>query len=82
FETFSNHSSGMAQLAVWTALAKEKIGASLQHYNPIIDDEVKDYWDIPEKWELVAQMPFGSIESPAGEKSIISRENRFLVKNK
>ena len=30
--------AGMLQLAVWTALAEKGLGASLQHYNPLIDD--------------------------------------------
>ncbi len=36
---WSEHSSAIAQFATWTALA-EKNRASLQHYNPIIDEEV------------------------------------------
>ena len=30
----------MLQLVVWTALEAEGLGATLQHYNPLIDDEV------------------------------------------
>src|SRR5690554_2722266 len=33
FPIFSQNSAGMAQFAVWTALADKNIGASLQHYN-------------------------------------------------
>lgn len=36
----------MHQLVVWTALETEGLGATLQHYNPIIDDEVKNEWNI------------------------------------
>ena len=35
------------------------LGASLQHYNPLIDARVRMEWDLPVTWELVAQMPFG-----------------------
>jgi len=79
FPIWSEHSTGIAQFAVWTALAQEHIGASLQHYNPLIDDEVKHTWHLPAGWKLRAQMPFGSIEKSAGEKTFISDEERFRV---
>lgn len=47
FPVWSEHSTGIAQFAVWTALAEQNIGASLQDYNPIIDDEVAAAFDIP-----------------------------------
>lgn len=79
FPIWSEHSSGIAQFAVWSALAQERIGATLQHYNPLIDDEVKSTWQLPASWKLRAQMPFGSIEQAAGEKTYISDEERFRV---
>lgn len=79
FPIWSEQASGMAQLSVWTALAAENVGASLQHYNPIIDDEVHSTWDIPKTWKLRAQMIFGSIEQEAGEKNYIEDESRFRV---
>lgn len=79
FPIFSQNSAGMAQFAVWTALANKNIGASLQHYNPIIDDAVKKEWNLPDSWELSAQMPFGSIVQPAGEKQYMDDSERFRV---
>ncbi|KAA9000562.1 nitroreductase family protein [Affinibrenneria salicis] len=79
FPVWSEHSTGIAQFAVWTALAQEKIGASLQHYNPLIDDEVKKQWDLPASWKLRAELVFGSIEQPAGEKTFIDDAQRFRV---
>ncbi|MGU3576771.1 nitroreductase family protein [Brucellaceae bacterium C25G] len=79
FPTFSSHSAGMAQLAVWTALAEAGIGASLQHYNPLINAEVASTWDVPSSWQLVAQMPFGSNEAPFGEKAFIDDAERFKI---
>ncbi|RYF79842.1 MAG: nitroreductase family protein [Comamonadaceae bacterium] len=77
FPVFSEHSAGMAQFAVWTALAEAGIGASLQHYAPLIDAEVARTWDVPASWKLRAQMPFGSNEKPLPEKSFIADEIRF-----
>jgi predicted oxidoreductase (fatty acid repression mutant protein) len=79
FPVWSEHSTGIAQFAVWSALASENIGASLQHYNPIIDAEVASTYGLPASWKLRAQMPFGSIETPAGEKTHIAREERFKI---
>lgn len=77
FPMFSEHSAGMAQFAVWTALAEAGIGASLQHYNPLIDAEVAKQWDLPASWKLRAQMPFGSNLQPFQEKTFIADEVRF-----
>ena len=79
FPVWSEHATGIAQFAVWSTLANQQIGASLQHYNPIVDDAVKARFDIPSSWKLRAQMPFGSIESPAGEKTYMPRDERFKV---
>ena len=32
---------------------------NIQHYNPIIDAAIKEAFEVPESWTLVAQMPFG-----------------------
>ncbi len=77
FPMFSEHSAGMAQFAVWTALAEAGIGASLQHYAPLIDAEVARTWDVPASWKLRAQMPFGSNEGPLADKTFIADELRF-----
>ncbi|MCL2895026.1 nitroreductase family protein [Brenneria tiliae] len=79
FPVWSEHSTAITQFAVWSALAQENIGASLQHYNPLIDDDVKKQWQLPDSWKLRAQLPFGSIEQPAGEKSYIPDEERFRI---
>jgi len=79
FPVWSEHSTGMAQYAVWTALAEADIGASLQHYNPLPDAAVAAEWDIPSTWTLRAQMPFGSHEAGFAEKTFIDDATRFRV---
>jgi len=59
FPQWSQQTSAMHQLAVWTMLEDAGFGASLQHYNPLIDDQVISEWKLPPHWELIAQMPFG-----------------------
>ncbi|WP_171458682.1 nitroreductase family protein [Acinetobacter sp. ANC 4216] len=77
FPAWSEHSTGIAQFAVWSSLAEQHIGASLQHYNPVIDDEVAATFDIPKNWKLRAELVFGSIEAPAGEKTFLDDSIRF-----
>jgi len=77
FPIFSEHSTGMAQFAVWTALAEAGIGASLQHYMPLIDQEVAKTWNVPASWLLRAQMPFGSNEQAIADKTFINDAQRF-----
>lgn len=65
FPIWSQQASGMHQYVIWTALEVEGFGVSLQHYNEVIESDVKDQWKIPNNWKLIAQMPFGKpISSP------------------
>ncbi len=70
FLIWSQQTSGMHQLVVWTALEAEGLGATLQHYNPLIDDEVKKEWNVPSDLKLIAQMPFGNPTAQPGDKRI------------
>ncbi|MGB6179079.1 nitroreductase family protein [Carnobacterium sp.] len=81
FPVWSEQSSGIAQHSVWTALSTENIGASLQHYNPLIDQSVQDEWNLSSDWKLRAQMPFGSIEAPAQDKDYMDDSERVLSFN-
>ena len=80
FPVWAQQANGMLQFAIWCALAEQNIGASLQHYNPLIDEAVARTFDIPVEWQLVAQMPFGQILSPAASKTFVPMEKRFWVK--
>ena len=66
FPVWASQSSAMLQLAVWSGLRELNIGASLQHYNPVIDNAVKELLHLSGDYVLVAEMPFGGIvEEPA-----------------
>ena len=79
FPIWSEQTSGMAQYAVWTALADSGIGACLQHYNPSIDSAVAQYLSIESSWLLRAQLVFGSIEREADEKLDPQDGDRFKI---
>ena len=67
-EEYTLQTSAMHHFALWTALADEGVGASLQHYNPLIDQAVHHRWAISPAWRLMAQMPFGIPLSTPDEK--------------
>ncbi len=79
FADWAEQGIGGAQQAVWEVLAENDIGASIQHYNPLIDDAIMKQFDLPESWRLRAEMPFGSIEAPAGDKEFLEDDVRFRV---
>ncbi len=64
FPIWAQQANGMLQFAVWTALTNMGLGVNLQHYNPLIDAAVKEYFQVPDSWQLVSQMPFGEILEP------------------
>ncbi|WP_167278192.1 nitroreductase family protein [Paenibacillus lupini] len=79
FPKWSQQSSGIVQYVVWTLLEEQGLGASLQHYNPLIDEEVKQAWDIPSSWQLIAQMPFGTPTAEPGEKQFQPIDERVKI---
>lgn len=79
FPVWSQQANGMLQYAIWTSLEAEGLGASLQHYNPLIDEEVKSQWNIPQQWKLIAQIPFGKPTAAPGEKKFLPLEERFKI---
>ena len=79
FANWDMQSNAMLQFMIWTALANNNIGASLQHYNPLIDDVIRDEFNIPISWQMVAQMPFGGISSTPQPHDIKNIDERFII---
>ena len=79
FPIWATQTNAMHQYVIWTALASIDIGANLQHYNPVIDQKVASTWNIDADWELKAQLVFGKIEQPAGDKAFKPVDERLKV---
>ncbi|CAK1240756.1 Fatty acid repression mutant protein (predicted oxidoreductase) (FMR2) [Fructobacillus fructosus] len=79
FDSWAEEAIGIALYSVWMRLAEDNIGASIQHYNPLIDQAVKEAFDIPASWTLRGEMPFGSIEAPADPKTFVKDDERFKL---
>lgn len=79
FPGFSANSAGMVQLSVWMLLRDAGLGASLQHYGNLIQEEVAKTWKLDPSWQLIAQMPFGQPNSEPGPKEFMPIEERVKV---
>ncbi|MED4126638.1 nitroreductase [Shouchella miscanthi] len=73
--------NGMLQYLIWVTLETKGFGASLQHYNPMINEAIKKRWDLPNNWNLVAQMPFGRPHEYPNPKEINPLKDRVIVKD-
>jgi len=65
FELWAIEQNAMLQINVWNVLTDHHLGASLQHYNEVIEERTSELFDIPKTWKLIGQMPVGEIlETP------------------
>lgn len=82
-EVYKQNNNANAQYAVWLGLTDLGLGGSLQHmnvgYEQGFDKSVKELLGLPERWELQAQMPFGSIEGENAPKEYIADSDRVVV---
>ena len=59
FSIWAAQANGMLQFAIWTALEDLGLGVNIQHYHLLIDEDIRKIYDLPDSWDLVAQMVFG-----------------------
>ena len=59
FPIWAAQANGMLQFAIWTGLEDLGLGVNIQHYNMLIDEDIKKIFNLPGSWDLVAQMVFG-----------------------
>lgn len=81
FGNWANQSNAILQFMIWSALADNNIGASMQHYNPLIDNVVKKTFNVPENWEFIAQMPFGGIAQAPAPHIFENIESKLIIKS-
>jgi predicted oxidoreductase (fatty acid repression mutant protein) len=79
FPLWSLQASGMVQYSVWTALSSEGLGVNIQHYNPLIDEQVAQVFDVPSSWKLWSQMVIGSPLSEPAELAYKPIEDRLII---
>lgn len=79
FPIWAEQENGMFQLVTWTALSERGLGATVQHYNPIVDAAAHAEFNIPESWKLIAQMPFGKPVGDVAPKEMAAVSDKVLV---
>lgn len=79
FPIWAMQANGMLQSNIWVALKENNIGASLQHFNPIIDKNINQMFNVDKNWVLVAQMPFGGIGSEPNQKEKEDINKRVVI---
>lgn len=80
FPGWALQASGMLQLSIWSGLRELGVGASLQHYNPVIDEAMRALFALPESFHLVAEMPFGGISAEPEDKEPEDISKRVFVR--
>ena len=78
FPAWSENSTGMLQFTVWTALANEGMGASLQHfgaYSEEISANVLKEFNLPSTWKSTVMMPFGVATGAPGHLGHVKKFN-------
>lgn len=78
FPVWSNQANGMAQVYTWALLEAEGYGANLQHYGNLTAETLKEKLNLPESYDLKAEMVFGYPEAPAGEKTYMPDHERVI----
>jgi len=68
------------------ALAEMDLGANLQHFNigyeQGFDKGTRELFNLPDSYEMIAQMPFGSIEQEPRKKEFIDTDEQVKVFDK
>lgn len=79
FLNWAREQNGMLQINVWNVLTAFGIGASLQHYNEVIEEKAKEMFNIPSTWKMVGQMPFGNPLEVPQDKKFVDIDKRIKV---
>ncbi|KAL6788771.1 nitroreductase [Trichoderma sp. SZMC 28012] len=79
FDSWSEQTNAIHQYVVWAALCAQGLGVALQHYNPLIDQEIAAKWNIDSNWQLIAQLVFGKPMGKPKEKTSTPFEQRVFI---
>ncbi len=79
FLKWAEQQLGMLESNVWVGLESLGLGASLQHYNELVEKRVKEEFSLPDNFVLDAQMPFGNIVEKPSEKKHLGIEERLTI---
>lgn len=78
-QVWSEQQNGMLQINIWNALVALGYQANLQHYTELVEETIKQDFNIPKHWKMVGQMPFGKAISEPKKKDTIPTKQRIIV---
>ncbi|MFA6624945.1 MAG: nitroreductase family protein [Bacilli bacterium] len=70
---------GILVYGLWLALTELGLGVNIQHYDPLIDEEIKKNFPVKEGWKLETEVVFGAIKANPGEKKQTNIDERVAV---
>lgn len=78
---WSEQDAGIVLVNMWNSLTEACVGATIQHYNPLINEAVAKEFNIPKNWLLNGQLVFGGIVSrPEPDESRLSGDELVEVR--
>ncbi|VEI12981.1 nitroreductase family protein [Trueperella bialowiezensis] len=78
-EIYKENNHAITALAVWLQLTELGLGTSLQHFNVGYESGIRELLGLPDDFEMLAQMPFGSIETPGADKPALDPNERVIL---
>jgi predicted oxidoreductase (fatty acid repression mutant protein) len=70
---------GILVYALWLSLYNIGYHANIQHYDPLIDEELAKRFDIPSDWKLETEIVFGKSTSDLSDKPFDPIETRVRI---
>jgi uncharacterized protein len=78
-DEWADQTIGILMFYVWTTLVDLGFGANMQHYNPLIDEEVATAFGVPKGWKLKGEIVFGKASFKPGPKDYLPIDTRIIV---
>ncbi|KAL6691327.1 nitroreductase [Trichoderma pleuroticola] len=77
FDSWSEQTNAIHHLGC--ALCAQGLGVALQHYNPLVDQQIATQWNIDSNWQLIAQLVFGKPMVKPQEKTCTPFDQRVFI---
>lgn len=78
-DNWGEQNLGIAAYSIWLTLADLGLGASMQHYDPLIDEDIAKRFHVPASYKLEAEIVFGDIVAYPAPKEHTPLEERFAL---
>jgi predicted oxidoreductase (fatty acid repression mutant protein) len=80
FASWALQANAMLQHSLWLGLSYLDYAVNIQHYNTLIEIEARNKYEIPDHWQLIAQMSFGKFTKDAQKHSYLPIAEQLFIK--